>query len=226
MSDRVAVIVAHPDDEVLGCGGTIAKHAAAGASVDIAILCLPFVGAMVRAGGGESASRTQAGRAASVVGANTVHPYGYRDQRLDLVGQAELSEKIGGFISGGSYDVVYTHHPGDLNADHRAVADAVLVATRPVADRAFPRAVYACEVASSTEWSFGAARPFRPTRYEALTPEHLRAKVAALACYAAETREPPHPRSGWVAQVKVEQRGSEAGVRYAEAFEVLREVSR
>lgn len=217
---NVAVIVAHPDDEVLGCGGTIAKLAESGARVCVVFACGVDVNAA-----GRASPWSQACSASEVMGVFTRTRWNLDDQRLDLVGQRELSRLVTGFLAVDDYDTVYTHHPGDLNADHRAVAEAVLVATRPTPVQTV-RAVYACEVPSSTEWSFGSARPFRAQRLEVLGEEHVAAKVEALACYEGEVRKPPHPRSEEVVRLLARCRGAKCGHEYAEAFEVLREVVR
>ena len=119
-------------------------------------------------------------------------------------------------------DIVYTHHGGDLNVDHRIAHQAVLTAGRPLPGSAV-RAIYAFESCSSTEWSSPAmGPPFVPQRFVAIDAWFER-KLAALTCYAEELRPFPHARSLEAVAALARLRGAAAGLGLAEGFMVIRE---
>jgi LmbE family N-acetylglucosaminyl deacetylase len=120
-------------------------------------------------------------------------------------------------------EVIYTHHPGDLNVDHGVVHRAVLTATRPVAGQCVSE-IYAFEVPSSTEWAFQRLEPsFRPNVFVDIT-DTLETKIEALACYDTETRKFPHPRSPEALRAIAARWGSVVGLPAVEAFELIRSV--
>lgn len=215
MTERVLVIAAHPDDEALGCGGTIARHAAEGDEVHLLFVA-----------DGET-SRTMACKpnrnymafAASKI-LRTKPPIflDLRDQKLDTVPLLDITQAIEAVAAKIRPTIVYTHHAGDLNADHRIVHQAVMTAFRPLPGSAC-RAIYAFEVPSSTEWGGG----FAPNHFVSLESA-LDRKLDALKCYDDEMRPFPHPRSYEAAEALAEVRGSACGVHYAEAFMTMRRV--
>jgi len=120
-------------------------------------------------------------------------------------------------------EVIYTHHGGDLNVDHRVIYHAVLTATRPVQGSPV-REIYAFEVASSTEWAFQRIEPtFRPNVFVDVAGT-IEAKIAAMECYESEARKFPHPRSPEALRAIAIRWGSVAGCEAAEAFELIRSV--
>ncbi len=219
----VLVVAAHPDDEVLGCGGTIAHHTAAGEKVSI-LLFADGISSRAEAGSDAIEERQSAARAAAkALGAEAPRFLGLPDNRLDTVPLLDVVKKVETVINEINPAVIYTHHGGDLNIDHRIASDVVLTAARPLPG-APVRAIYAFETVSSTEW----AQPpdgsgFRPTRFVDISA-HLAAKKAALECYAEELRPFPHPRSHEALEVLARWRGASAGLEAAEAFEVVREI--
>ncbi len=226
--DTILVVAAHPDDESLGCGGTIARYAAEGAVVHILFLAEGVTArnpsadqstARVEIEAREAAARA----AASVLGA--AEPVFIRnpDNRLDTVPLIELAKAVEAEVAACSPSTVLTHHGGDLNIDHRRVHEAVLTACRPLPG--YPiRAIYGFEVASSTEWAMSEAlAPFRPQRFVDIE-NTLDQKLKALKCYSAELRPFPHPRSERAIRSLAHTRGSATGVGAAEGFTVLREL--
>jgi LmbE family N-acetylglucosaminyl deacetylase len=196
--------MAHPDDEVLGCGGTLSKHAEAGDTVNIVILA-------------ERGMLKQMDRAAETLVGENWHVAGrsFPDQAFETVPFTRIVEEAGAYDG----DVIYTHHPGDLNLDHALVARAVLTAFRPKPGER-PRRIMACEVLSSTEWTF--PQVFQPSWFERLTLGQLEIKVAALKCYDTEIQDWPHPRSEGGVIYAANWRGQQCGAEYAEAFQLLR----
>ena len=227
MPDRepVLVIAAHPDDEVLGCGGTVSRLAKEGHPVRIAILAEGMTSRYARREHADRAEvdhlHTKAHLAAKKIGACETVLCGLPDNRLDSVPLLDVVKIVEGLIEKFRPAVIYTHHPGDLNVDHGVVHRAVLTATRPMNDPSV-REIYAFEVASSTEWAFQQLAPnFRPNVFVDIS-ETLEAKIAALECYDTEVRAFPHPRSGEAVRAIAMRWGSVAGCHAAEAFELVR----
>jgi LmbE family N-acetylglucosaminyl deacetylase len=223
----VLVVAAHPDDEILGCGGTMTRLAREGGEVRIAILA---EGMSSRYAQREDADQQQlrhlharAQQAADKVGAKELVLCKLPDNRLDTVPLLDVVKLVEELISRFRPEVVYTHHPGDLNVDHGVVNRAVLTATRPVAGQCV-KEIYAFEVPSSTEWAFQGLQPvFRPNVFVDIT-DSLATKIEALACYDTEMRKFPHPRSAEALRAIAERWGSVAGLQTAEAFELVRSV--
>ena len=223
----VLVVAAHPDDEILGCGGTIARLAREGHQVRIAILA---EGISSRYAHREDADpgqlqhlHAQAQQAGNKVGAREVVLCKLPDNRLDTVPLLEVVKLVEELVARFRPEVIYTHHPGDLNVDHGVVHRAVLTATRPVAGQCVSE-IYAFEVPSSTEWAFQRLEPsFRPSVFVDIT-ETLETKIEALACYDTETRKFPHPRSAEALRAIATRWGSVVGLPAVEAFELIRSV--
>jgi LmbE family N-acetylglucosaminyl deacetylase len=223
----VLVVAAHPDDEILGCGGIMTRLAREGHQVRIAILA---EGMSSRYAHREDADprqlqhlHTRAQQAADKVGAKEVVLCKLPDNRLDTVPLLEVVKLVEELLAKFRPEVIYTHHPGDLNVDHGVVHRAVLTATRPVAEQCV-KEIYAFEVPSSTEWAFQRLEPsFRPNVFVDIT-ETLETKIEALACYDTETRKFPHPRSAEALRAIATRWGSVAGLQAVEAFELIRSV--
>jgi LmbE family N-acetylglucosaminyl deacetylase len=223
----VLVVAAHPDDEILGCGGTMARLTREGHEVRIAILA---EGMSSRYAHREDADPRQlqhlharAQQAADKVGAKEVVLCKLPDNRLDTVPLLEVVKQVEELVARFRPEVIYTHHPGDLNVDHGVAHRAVLTATRPVAGQCV-KEIYAFEVPSSTEWAFQRLEPlFRPSVFVDIT-ETLETKIEALICYDTETRKFPHPRSAEALRAIAKRWGSVVGLPAVEAFELIRSV--
>ena len=227
MTDSVLIIAAHPDDEVLGCGGTIARLVEEGHEVNIAILGEGITSRFPQGGPSETtlveALRVCSQKVAALLGARSVFHYNLPDNGFDTVPLLnivkiieELSEKV-------NPQVVYTHSGADLNIDHSIVLRAALTATRPMQGQSV-RSIYSFEVPSSTEWAFGQFQTaFRPNVFVNISSS-LQAKVAAMALYRSETRCFPHPRSAEAIRAIAQRWGSTIGYDAAEAFELVRSI--
>jgi N-acetylglucosamine malate deacetylase 1 len=223
---RVAVIVAHPDDEVLGCGGTIRRHAIAGDEVSVVILADGETSRTPDAGAATIAKReTAAGAAAEVLGVRRLTLHRLSDNRLDTAPLLDVIQLIERDIGEIVPDIVYTHHAGDLNVDHRRVHEAVLTACRP--QRGHPvKTLLFFEIPSSTEWQApGARAPFLPNWFVDID-DTLESKMAALRAYHGEMRPWPHPRSYEGVTHLARWRGATVGCGAAEAFVLGREIRR
>lgn len=222
----VLIVAAHPDDEVLGCGGTMGRLHLAGVPFHIAILA---EGETSRYDRPEQADpdavarlRRQAQEVADMLGAQSLVQFGLPDNRLDTVPLLDVIKRIEALIREVRPATVLTHAPGDLNRDHRICAEAVLVATRPAGDVA-PAAVFGFYAASASEWAFDQFEPaFRPTLFVDIA-DHLDGKVAAMQHYEGEARAFPHPRSAEALRAQAAHCGAIAGLLAAEPYACVRE---
>ncbi len=220
---KTLVIAAHPDDEVLGCGGTMARYAAAGHEVFTLIL---GEGVTARDDIRDSESkkeeltrlRNDARKANSILGVKEVFFGDLPDNRFDTVPFLEIVKSVENSVSKLHPDTIFTHFSGDLNIDHRLTARAVMTACRPLPD-SFVRNLFSFEVLSSTEWDYSAA--FHPDSHRDIT-DHIKLKQQAMSAYQSELREFPHPRSIKGIETAAVYRGMQVGLEFAEAFVTLR----
>jgi len=205
--NNILIVAAHPDDEVLGCGGTIIKHIENGDNVYVLIMATP-----------RSQDNFELISANEVLKTSKVFSAELTDQIFDTYSINELVKKIRGIKDKVQPNIIYTHSAKDLNQDHRITHEAVLIATRPVEDECV-KEIYAFETPSATEWNFG--NSFIPTMYNDITNEFI-LKLRALECYQSELRSAPHPRGLIQTEISNRYRGLNISVEYAEAFEVIR----
>ena len=229
MADTITIIAAHADDEVLGCGGSIARHADAGARVHVLLVAdgeTSRGGSAAQTGDARVAARDAAAqRAGRVLGCASVEMLGLPDNRLDSVALLDVVKPIEAFVAKHRPSCVYTHHAGDVNVDHRVVHDAVLAACRPQPGHSVTELLF-FEVPSSTEWRPpGSAPMFAPNWFVDIS-KTLKRKLDALREYQAELREFPHPRSLQAIEALAQWRGATAGVMAAEAFILGRKLIR
>lgn len=226
---NVLVIAAHPDDEVLGCGGTMAQYARAGHRVHVAILGEGITSRHQQRADARAEDivqlQTDSHGVAQRLGVEKLSMFGFPDNRFDSVPLLEIVKVLEELIEDCQPSVVYTQHGGDLNVDHVATYRATLTATRPMLNSPVKK-LYAYEVQSSTEWSFQRFHPiFQPNVFIDIQ-DTLQDKIDAMALYQSEIREYPHPRSSEALEAYAKRWGSVAGLHYAEAFELVREIQR
>ena len=222
---KILVIAAHPDDEVLGCGGTIARLVSEGKQVYIAILGEGITSRYDQRSEADQTSmqrlHSHSRQVAEMLGAQDLFAYGLPDNRFDTVPLLDIVKIIEDLVEKLSPEVIYTQHGGDLNVDHSIIYRATLIATRPMVGGSV-KAVYAYEVASSTEWSFQGFHPtFRPNVFMDINST-LELKVQAMQLYESELLFFPHPRSPEILRATAHRWGSVAGLEAAEAFELIR----
>jgi N-acetylglucosamine malate deacetylase 1 len=220
---NVLCVVAHPDDEALGVGGTLIRHVRSGDRVGVVILS-DGEGAK-KAGAAKDPERIDKASAwARVTGCSLLGVFDFPDQRLDTVPMVEIVDRLEKSIREFNPDIVYTHHPGDLNHDHRIACNAVLVALRPMHANGAPKDIYAFETPSSTDQAPNTAQfSFQPNHYVVLD-DLVDEKMNALEVYSNELGDPPHPRSRESIRALATKRGAECGALSAEAFVLLRSV--
>ena len=225
---RILIVAAHPDDEVLGCGGTIARHADAGDQVQVLIVAEGATSRQqqrdrVQATDELSALAQAAQQAGAILRAQGVELLDLPDNRLDSLDRLDLIKQIEERIDRHQPQVVYVHHAGDVNVDHRRLHEAVVTACRPTPGQPVRR-LLSFEVASSTEWQPpGSAPPFQPNWFVDISAQWPR-KREALVAYASEMRPWPHARSLEALEHLARWRGAQVGVEAAEAFCLLRQL--
>lgn len=223
------VVAAHPDDEVLGCGGTIARHADAGDQVQVLIVAEGATSRQQQRDQGQateelSALALAAQQAGAILGAQGVELLDLPDNRLDSLARLDLIKRIEERITRHQPQVVYVHHAGDVNVDHRRLHEAVVTACRPTPGHPVRR-LLSFEVASSTEWQPpGSAPAFQPNWFVDIAAQWPR-KREALVAYASEMRPWPHARSIVALEHLARWRGAQVGVKAAEAFCLLRQLA-
>lgn len=222
----ILIVAAHPDDEVLGCGATIAKLSKS-QKVHILILGEGHTSRQMIRGKRVKAAverlRTSARAAASVMGAASVMLEWFPDNRFDEVPLLNIVKRVESVIQKISPETIYTHHPGDLNIDHRITFQAVLTASRPVPGSRVKN-LYTFEIPSSTEWAFQQLQPvFKPNVFVDVS-KTIDVKIKAMAQYESETRPFPHPRSPEALRTIARRWGTVVGLEYIEAFELVRSV--
>ncbi len=227
VNKKILIVAAHPDDEVLGCGGTIARLAKKGYDVYISIL---GEGITSRYNQREAADpklvkelHKQSRQVTEILGAKDLFLYSLPDNRFDTVPLLDIVKIIEGLIEKVKPSVIYTHYGGDLNIDHQITSRAVLTSTRPVKNHPV-KEIYTFEVPSSTEWAFGQYQGgFNPTVFVDVS-KTLDIKIKAMEIYDSEMKSFPHPRSSKALNALAQYRGINVGLEAAEAFEIVRKI--
>lgn len=215
---KVLVIAAHPDDEILGCGGTVAKHIKNGDHVKSIILC---EGETMR--NQNSIEKGNASdRAAKVLGADKPILVGLPDQHLDAFPIVDVISPIEKIVREFEPNIVYCHCGTDLNKDHRVVFEAALVALRPKQE--FIETIYSFYTVGSTEWNYPIS--FNPDTWIGFDQEIMNIKKTAFSEYLTEVCDYPNPRSTEALINMAKFTGNQCCMEYAEAFETIRRVER
>ena len=219
------VCVAHPDDEVLGAGGAIAKHVESGDNVKL-ILMTDGVSARnlddFHSGDSIKVRSRELIESCRLLGIQDYLCLDFPDNRMDSVPLLDVVRKLESIIKEFRPSLIYTNFINDLNVDHARTAEAVRVASRPVPGCSI-KSILMMEVASSTEWTFSKEEVFIPNVFIDIG-EHLKKKLGALECYGSELIDPPHPRNVNLTRSRAVIRGSQVGFAAAEAFVLLREL--
>lgn len=224
MKGNVLVIAAHPDDEVLGCGGTVCRLTQQGCDLFIAILGEGITSRFTSISHATKQMlnrlHTESHKVADKLGATDLIMLGLPDNRFDTEPLLDIVKRIEELVKRVRPSVVFTHHGGDLNIDHAITFRAVLTVVRPLPECPV-KELYAFEIPSSTEWAFvQTGHIFKPDFFVDIGTT-LKDKIAALRLYSSEIKEFPHPRSERIVQAMAERRGSTIGVKAAEAFETV-----
>lgn len=225
--NKILVVTAHPDDEILGLAGTMRKYINSGFSVSCVIL---GEGMTSRTQHREDTTRDEVDklqkqtlRATAIVGYKNVFFSNFPDNRFDSVDLLDIIKEVNKCVQEIKPDIIYTHHYGDLNIDHRKTFEAVITACRPVGEY-YVKEVYCFETPSSSEWNFQYGdKVFKPNVFIDIE-DTMQAKLDAMACYKTELRDYPHPRSLKALEIIAARWGAVVGKKYVEAFELIRKV--
>jgi LmbE family N-acetylglucosaminyl deacetylase len=235
---KILVIVAHPDDEVLGAGGVILKHIQSGDEVKIIIMA---TGIMARRKSGLKNETTysipnselvkmkkeieslkkDAIRAAKMLSVTDISFYNLPDNEMDSISLLKVVKIIESEIKNKKPDRIYTHHKHDLNIDHRIVFQACLTASRPINNKSID--LISFEVPSSTEWNY--PNTFSPNYFVCINKQ-LSKKMKAMKCYKTELEKFPHTRSLEYIKINANRWGAISGNTSAEAFEIIRKIEK
>lgn len=228
MKNVILVVAAHPDDEVLGCGGTIAKHTASGDDVHILIMAEGLTSRdNTRNASAHKQELTElhanSQRVAEILGAKSVTLHNFPDNRMDGINLLDVIKTVEAEIDKVKPNIIYTHHAGDVNIDHQITHNAVVTAARPLPGQCVKQILF-FETLSSTEWQMNNAdKMFYPNWFVNIG-DVFETKMTALKCYETEMREYPHSRSYEAVRLLAKTRGFSVGIEHAEAFMLGRNI--
>lgn len=225
MNKSVLIIAAHPDDETIGCGGTILKHISNGDTVNIITLTDGVSSRDSLSPSDEKERNIAANNAIKLLGANWVGCGSFPDNNMDSIPILQIIKFIESYKKEYYPNIIYTHSPNDLNVDHGIAAMATLTAFRPEPTEKYDEIRF-FEVASSSDFSVKQLNnKFEPNLFININ-NFLEKKIKALECYDEEIRDYPHSRSYKKIEALAEYRGAQSGMNFAEAFEVVRRIER
>ncbi|MDA9602483.1 PIG-L family deacetylase [Flavobacteriaceae bacterium] len=222
------IIVAHPDDEILGLGSTI-NRLINNDNVNVHTLILGE-GITSRSDSRDEerwlselkTHNNNIEKARSIIGYQSLSTYQFPDNRFDTIALLDIVKVIENEKEKFKPDIIFTHHHGDLNVDHQITNNAVITSCRPVRNET-TEAIISFETPSSTEWNIKKnINSFQPNLFFKISKSNLDAKIKAMESYIYEKRKYPHPRSPEALKILAQRNGLIVGVDYAEAFEILR----
>jgi LmbE family N-acetylglucosaminyl deacetylase len=219
----ILIIAAHPDDEVLGCGGTIIRHVDSGDEVNVLFMS-DGVTSRNKNELQHKNRNNSALVACSILGTQEPIFLNFPDNKMDSLALLDVVQTVEKIINELKPETIYTHHSGDLNIDHRITHQAVMTACRPQPNFSV-KEIYSFEVLSSTEWQTQDTSPFLPNYFIDIT-SFIENKRRALNAYVSEMYSEPHSRSIENILRLNAVRGNSVGLDYAEAFMVLRKITR
>ena len=225
--NKILAVVAHPDDEVIGLGGTLLKHTRSGDEVAVLILgdgkSSRFKKYKKLGNQVQTLSLAETKAALRLLHVKKFWKESLPDNRFDRLEQIEIAKIISSYVSRWQSTIVYTHHYGDLNIDHRMTAEGVLIACRPI-ENSVVKSIYLFETLSSTEMSgYNPHRAFLPNMFVDISAE-LPTKLRAMSSYKSELHDFPHPRSLAAIEYNARLWGAKNNIDAAEAFFCVRDI--
>jgi len=215
---KILVIASHPDDEVLGCGGTIARHREKGDDVYLCIATKAYTPDWSEDFIKNRVKEIE--KSNKILGIKRTYFLGFPTAKLDTISQKELNEAIAKIVNEVNPNIAYIPFKGDLNKDHRLLFESALVALRPINLRI--KRIMSYETISETEWG-QEIEVFKPNIYVDIS-DTFNIKISAMKEYKSELKKPPHPRSIEGIEYLARRRGMEVHVKFAEAFILIREL--
>lgn len=220
----VLVVAAHTDDEALGCGGTIARHVAEG-DIVYAIFMADGVTSRMNTKQHDHTKREKAAeKARKILGIQKNFYLALPDNRLDTIPLIDIIQKLEAIINELKPNIIYTHHHGDLNIDHRITHEAVMTACRPTPESNI-HSIYTFEIMSSTDWANPTTIPFLPNFHIDIS-NYIPKKIEALKEYQHEMRDTPHSRNITHLIELARHRGNCVGINAAESFMMIRTIKK
>ena len=216
----ILVVASHPDDEVIGCGGTIAMHIAAGDQVAVVFMTNGESSRGEAISDNISRRNKECDEALKVLGIKNVMKFDLPDNMMDQVPLLDVIKKVEAAIDKFNPSLIYTHFSDDLNVDHRITHQAVITASRPQSWSTV-RSIFLFEVLSATEWNSNSKPKFNPNKFVDIS-DFWPTKLLALEKYNKELRPFPHSRSIKTIEALSIYRGATVGLNRAEAFQVER----
>lgn len=221
MTKTILIIAAHPDDEVLGCFGTVAKMIKQGWQAYTLILSGGKTSRGEVTQSEIDSFQKEMSEANATIGIKAIYQEDFPDNAFDSVPLLSIVKKIENIKNKIKPEIIFTHHFGDINIDHQITHRAVLTAARPMKDESV-KAIYAMEVPSSTEWnSYSKETAFIPNTFTDIT-DTIDLKIKAMSCYFSEVRDYPHPRSLQHIRELARVNGTKVGLQYSENFILIR----
>ena len=220
---RILIIASHPDDEIIGCGGTVRRLVNEGYEAFTLILGEGITSRdrkrdKYRRQKEIEELKHQANKANHVIGVNKVFISDFPDNRFDSVSLLDIIKTIENVKNDVKPNIIFTHHERDLNIDHQLTYKAVITATRPISNESV-KEIYSFEILSSTEWSYPCS--FSPDMYFDIS-DTLEFKLRAMEIYKSELKEFPHPRSLEGIRLNSNYLGMRVGLLHAEVFKTVR----
>jgi len=226
MKKKILIVAAHPDDEILGCGGFISKYKkkfnfsvlflAEGNSCRYSDLRKNYIKIKKEI----NDRKKQCLKALKTMSVTNVVFHDNPCGSLNFLPTIKLNQIIEKEIQKQNPEIIFTHSKNDLNQDHKVVFQSVMMATRPVGNKSSVKEIYSFEILSSSEWAY--TENFKPNYFISLSKKNLNDKWKALKCYKDEIRKQPHPRSLFGLKTLANYRGIQTGTEYAEAFRIIR----
>lgn len=216
---NILVVAAHADDEALGCGATLAKHAAEGDEITLLVMTDGVSSRKDALNSGKCNRHKALKKSCEILGIKSIIQCDFPDNKMDSVDLLSIVQTIEQQTAHLQPEIIYSHSLLDLNIDHRLTAQAVLTAFRPLPNSSVAT-LLSFEVPSSSEWQFS-EQHFNANWFVDITDFYSK-KISALQCYQEEMREFPHPRSYVAIEALTKLRGATIGKEFAEAFQLLR----